>query len=225
VTVNSPEEAARLGERLGVAQPRPAVALIGGAASMSDAQVDALTELLAQALVPVMQAVRGIVVDGGTDCGVARAVGRARQTAGGDFPLVGVVPEAAAREASPSGGWQFEPHHTHVVRVPGQRWGDEAPWLSLVASSLAAGGPSLTLVANGGTVTYKDVRESLKAQRQVIVLSGSGRTADDLSRGVLGHEDATADAQAIACSPLMRLHRVDDSAGLLRLLRDRLILS
>ena len=33
---------------------------------------------------------------------------------------------------------QFEPNHTHFVIVPGSDWGDESPWITWVASELAA---------------------------------------------------------------------------------------
>jgi len=46
---------------------------------------------------------------------------------------------------------ELERHHTHFVLVPGNEWGDESPWLADVADTLAAGEPSVTIVASSGT--------------------------------------------------------------------------
>jgi hypothetical protein len=42
--------------------------------------------------------------------------------------------------------------HTHFILTPGSDWGDEAPWLSRLASVLAGDAPSLTLLINGGAI-------------------------------------------------------------------------
>src|SRR5450432_360755 len=121
------------------------------------------------------------VVDGGTDSGVMRVIGQAHHTAGASFPLVGVAAEGTvvlpgARPAPDAG--TLDPHHTLVILVPGDTWGDESRWLSRVAAAIADGRPSVTLVVNGGELTYGDIEHSLEARRPVIVLAGTGRTAD-----------------------------------------------
>jgi hypothetical protein len=102
-----------------------------------------------------------VVIDGGTDAGVMRLIGRARTRAAATFPLVG-VPAAGtvrfpgkhwrARRRWPlkhPGGrrrWPLDAHHSHFVLVPGTAWGDEAPWIARVATELAGGWPSLTVL-------------------------------------------------------------------------------
>jgi hypothetical protein len=96
----------------------------------------------------------------------------------------------------------LEPNHTHVVVVPGSAWGDEVPWLSAVAGAVATGARSITLLANGGEIAYRDVQASLAARRQVFVLSGTGRAADQIARAA-ATESAEPKALAIAQSPLV----------------------
>ena len=45
---------------------------------------------------------------------------------------------------------------------------------------LAAGGPSATVVANGGGITLDEVAANVKAGRPMILIEGSGRAADAL---------------------------------------------
>ena len=106
----------------------------------------------------------------------------------------------------------LEPHHTQFVLVPGTDWGDESPWLADVADALARGAPSLTLVVNGGVITYDDATASLARGRPVLVLAGTGRTADAIAHARTG-SDGDPRAMAIASSPHTSVVAVDDSDG------------
>ena len=74
----------------------------------------------------------------------------------------------------------LDPHHSHFLLVPGDRWGDESPWLMAAAERLAAGCGTLLLVAGGGEVTRHDVQQRLSQGGRVLALAGSGGTADAL---------------------------------------------
>ncbi len=74
----------------------------------------------------------------------------------------------------------LDPHHSHFLLVPGERWGDESPWLTAAAECLAGGQGSLMLVAGGGEVTRRDVLHRLRQRGRVLALAGSGGTADAL---------------------------------------------
>jgi SLOG in TRPM, prokaryote len=147
------------------------------------------------------------VVDGGTDAGVMRLMGRARAETGAAFPLVGV---AAAGTISLPGvppprpdAAPLEPNHTHFVLVPGSTWGDEARWLARVASALAAGAPSVTVLVDGGETAWEDAAVSVEAGRPVIAVSGSGRAADTLVGAIRG-EASDGRARELAISGLLR---------------------
>jgi hypothetical protein len=91
-----------------------------------------------------------------------------------------------------------------VVLVPG----DESPWLDRVATAIAAGRPSATLLVNGGSITYDDVERSLASRRPVLVLAGTGRAADEVT---LARAGGSVDPRArrIAGSALVSVLDVD----------------
>src|SRR5579863_933503 len=73
---------------LGIAAARPVLVLVGGAGGMSREHMTALAGAVGQ----MMRALGdwgAAVVDGGTDSGVMRVIGQARDSAGASFPLVG----------------------------------------------------------------------------------------------------------------------------------------
>ncbi|MFD7654744.1 hypothetical protein ACFV4N_12275 [Actinosynnema sp. NPDC059797] len=170
---------------LGLPSGRPVLVVVGGADLMDRSRVAGLERVLRD-LVPVLDACGAVVLDGGTDSGVMRAAGRARAAAGGRFPLVGVVVEELAGSAVP------EPNHTGLVLVPGRRWGDEAPWLADLAGVVAGAAPSLTVLANGGAVAWEDAEHSVRRDRPLVVLRGTGRTADEIAAGAGGRAAALA---------------------------------
>jgi hypothetical protein len=195
----------------------PVLVLVGGAGGLEAGDEAQLAELIRDYLVPVMVRNGGSVVDGGTDSGIMRAIGSARSDAGAQFPLIGVASVGTVRssDSTPAAESQAEvdPNHTHIVLVPGQEWGDESPWLSEVASALSRGHRSATMLVNGGEIAYRDVHHSLKAGRPVIVLAGSGRTADAIASAA---SDPSAEERSarIAASPLVVFVSVDEPAAL-----------
>jgi hypothetical protein len=112
-------------------------------------------------------------------------IGQARAKLGASFPLIGVTAGGTVKPDDSTVGRaavaSLEPNHTHVVLVPGARWGDESSWLADVASWVAGDAPSVTVVVNGGEVTVGDAERSVAAGRPVLVVAGSGRAADELA--------------------------------------------
>ncbi|MFI9813774.1 hypothetical protein [Saccharothrix variisporea] len=184
-------------DRLGVRRGRPVLALVGGAGGMSPAESERVRDLLRE-LLPALAARGAAVVDGGTDVGVMRVIG---DLADG-LPLVGVVAEGALGDTA------LEPHHVHVF-VPGEAWGDESPWLAKAVSVLADGSPSVTLLVNGGDITYTDAAHSIEHGRPVVVLADTGRTADAIAAAA-GGVSSDHRAVAIAGSGLTRVVTAED---------------
>jgi hypothetical protein len=129
------------------------------------------------------------VVDGGTDSGVMQLLGRARADLRAAFPLVGVAAEK--KIVLPGDGTEqvdrapLEPNHSHLCWCQVAR-GDESPWLARMATALAGGLPSVTVLINGGAIALQDVAHSLAAGRPVLVIAGSGRTADRIAAALKG---------------------------------------
>ncbi|MEV0803212.1 hypothetical protein AB0I34_36365 [Kribbella sp. NPDC050281] len=184
----------------------PVLVLVGGAGGLEAHHEVAVSVLIRDCLIPVLTQAGATVVDGGTDSGIMRAIGAARSDTGAHFQLVGVaaagtVPSPGDAETAQA---EVDPNHTHIVLVPGKVWGDESPWLSQVASALSVGHRSATLLVNGGEIAYSDVQQSLAVGRPLIVLAGSGRTADAIASAA---SDPSVDerAQRIAASPLVQI--------------------
>ena len=160
-------------------------------------------------------------VDGGTRAGVMRLFGETRAAHGPSFPLVGVV--AAGMVKLPGqpvhrdDQADLEPNHTHFIVVPGDEWGAESPWIACAATQLAEHRPSITVLINGGQIAYSDVERSVEAGRRVVVIAGSGRTADTLADALAG-SSGDARAAGLATSGLLTSIPANDTAALVAFL-------
>ena len=193
-------------DRVGLRRERVVIVLVGGAGGMSEQDLANMAKLLRSEIVPLAERRDAVVIDGGTDSGVMRLIGRARSSSGGRFPLVGVAVEGTVvlpgtAPSSPD-SVELEPHHTLFLLVPGTQWGDEVGWMTDVARVVAGSRSSVTVLVNGGQIAYGDVAASLGSGRPVVVLAGSGRAADAIAEARAGN-GGDRRAVEIAASPLM----------------------
>jgi hypothetical protein len=179
---------------VGLTDPRPVLVLVGGAANLSEGVAPALLRLF-ERMAPQLDALGAAVIDGGTAFGVMALMGQARRCTGARFPLIGIAPQGVVTidtgepdppigtdgKDSKDGKARLDADHTHFMLVPGDGWGDESPWISAVADRLARGRGTLMLVAAGGEITRLDVMHRLRTGGRVLVLAGSGGTADRLA--------------------------------------------
>lgn len=167
----------------------PVIVLIGGGIDEKQADV---TQRAIQTIARVAENMNALVICGGTDMGVMAEIGQMRTQNHYKFPLVGITLEDLVTwPEGPSSikflwwgkqRWQLEPHYSHFILVPGSEFGDESPWIVDAATALSKGHRSVTILINGGEVSRKDIELSLEHGRQVIVLSRTGRLADEISR-------------------------------------------
>jgi hypothetical protein len=199
VQVSEATELPAATEVLGLHPPRPTVVVVGGAAGLDKARIDGLPAVFATGIAPVMGRCGAVGVDGGTPFGVMRLFGEARAAGEAAFPLVGVVAAGPVKlprgQAFAHAETVLEAHHSHFVVVPGDEWGSEAPWIARTATVLAGARPSITVLVNGGQIAYADVQHSVEAGRRVVVVAGSGGTADVFADALAG---APADHRAAA---------------------------
>lgn len=177
-------------EQIGLGDSRPVLVVVGGANNISETDFLRIQRLFVEVLAPIAENLGAYVVDGGTDAGIMRFMGAARTQIGAKFALIGVASESkvalpnhskTATDLTP-----LEPNHTHFVLVPGSDWGDESPWISDIATVLSCSAPSVTVLLNGGEITFKDAFYSVNHGRLVVVIAGSGRTADILASALDG---------------------------------------
>jgi hypothetical protein len=207
VRVGADTDLAGAANELGVGS-RAVLVVVGGASKMSSRERRRLAPLFTEVLAPLAQRLRTTVIDGGTDTGVMSMMGSARSEGGWRFPLVGVIVERLTNHSAHASvnAADLEPNHTHFVFVPGSEWGEEAPWLARLATVVSGSEHSATVLVNGGDIAVSDVRHSIDAGRPVVVLDGSGRTADALAAAVRGERADDAFA-TLAASGLV--HAVD----------------
>jgi hypothetical protein len=86
----------------------------------------AIARILTGQILSALDGWGAAIVDGGTDSGVMRVMGRVRDATSASFPLIGVAAMgnviAPGIRAQPDAA-ELEPHHTHFVLVPGAVWG------------------------------------------------------------------------------------------------------
>ncbi|MEO1147856.1 MAG: hypothetical protein AAFY26_19930 [Cyanobacteria bacterium J06638_22] len=188
-------------------RPSPVVVLIGGASRLSPSDQQLVRSLFSQVLSPLAQSLGAIVIDGGTDVGIMQMMGCARHAQQATFPLLGIAPVGCV--ALPNQPLlnddmvYLEPHHTQFLLIPGDKWGAEAAWIARVASLLAQKQPSVTVLINGGEVSWLDAQENVDEGRPLITIAGSGRTADALAKALDGNV-TDARAQRIIASGLVQ---------------------
>jgi SLOG in TRPM, prokaryote len=194
-------------EQIGLSGSHSVLVVVGGASNISEVDFLRIKRLFTEVLAPIAESLGAYVVDGGTDAGVMQLMGEARTQIGAKFALIGVTPKnkvALPNQQKPAADLTtLEPNHTHFVLVPGDKWGDESPWISRVATVLANNAPSLTILLNGGEITFEDAFSSVDTGRLVVVIAGSGRTADILADALRG-EGTDERAKKLAKSGILQ---------------------
>jgi hypothetical protein len=134
------------------------------------------------------------VIDGGTQAGVMALMGEALAKAGRTAPYVGVLPAHAEVEpGGPHGEDILEPHHSHFVLIESDEWGSESKIMCDLATYLSAQAPSLVLLVNGGEIALQDIEWNVRQGREIVVVAGSGRLADEIAEAVRQPERKTRD--------------------------------
>ena len=181
---------------------RPVLVLVGGAAGLEAHRAELVQNIL-RLVAQTAERLGAAIIDGGTQSGIIALMGRTYAEGKFSFPLLGVAVEQMVRwPGSDNVGARAEldPHHTHFLLVPGNKWGDESLWLTQSAQVLAQDSPTLTLLINGGEISRQDVNCSLHAGIPVLVMEGTGRLADELAQS--------------APSPLLHVVAANDAATL-----------
>jgi SLOG in TRPM, prokaryote len=219
---------AALVSALALPRPRPLVVLNGGTGELPPELAGALGPPLADGLAGMVANGDVTVLDGGTDAGIFAVLGAGLAERPGRGCSVGVAPEELVtwpgRRRPPRDAVALEPHHSHFVLVEGSDWGAETATMFALAAALSEGTRSVAVVANGGAIVRDETRANLAQRREVVVLAGSGRFADELAAAARGQAEPT-DPLTAAMARDPHLTVVDLGEGrdaLVGLLRHRL---
>jgi hypothetical protein len=176
------------GEIVRALQLQPAQGLVVLNGSTTDDEPDErLRALLTDGLARLAADDGLTVVTGGTDAGVFALFGSGL---GDQSPVacIGVAPLGRVtwpgRTDPPDDAVALEPHHSHFVLVDGDAWGDETGTMLRLAAALAGDGASVAVLAGGGEGAKRELLGHVRAGRDVVVLSGTGRVADDVAVAV-----------------------------------------
>lgn len=205
--------------RLDLPPPRGTIVVNGSTAPLERDVRDRLAEVVVHGVAKLAAHDGLTVVTGGTDAGVFRLLGPPLARAAA--PVVGVAPRgrvswpgmrsrAGFTELEP-----LEPHHSHFVLVEGDEWGDETGVLLALAGALAERAAVVAVLCGGGFVSRTEVLGHVRAGRPVVVLAGSGRLADDITRArALDERSRAGDPQMaeIAGAPVVAVVPVGDGA-------------
>jgi hypothetical protein len=118
-----------------------------------------------------------VILSGGTDAGIFRLLGEVVSTMEFSGPVIGVAPRGKIYREH---GTPIEPHHSVVLLVDVEAWGEETSTLITLSRLLAARGPIVAVIAGGGDHTRVEVAAHQQAGTPVILLRGTGRLADEL---------------------------------------------
>jgi hypothetical protein len=165
-------------EELQIPHPKTVIVLVGGAggiASLDESAVRKATDIVAR----LAEETQSVVIDGGTQAGIMTEIGKQRKRKKFSFPLIGVVFDSLLMRKEPQS--ILDPNHTHFFLIPGQDWGDESVWISKIATNIAGGKKSITVLVNGGKISRTDVEYSLLENRPAFVMRGTGRLADEIT--------------------------------------------
>ncbi len=94
--------------------------------------------------------------------------------------------------------------------------------MTSTVDAIGGGGPSVTVLVDGGETAWEDVAESVLALRPVIVVDGSGRVADTLAAALAGKE-AEGRAMELAKSGLLQAIRFNQGSAALATLTRRML--
>jgi hypothetical protein len=163
---------------LDIPHPKPAIVLVGGAGGIGF--MDKFPMRKAVGIVAQLAEESGaVVLDGGTQAGIMTEIGSQRKKHKFTFPLVGVVFDALLMKEEPAS--ILDANHTHFLLIPGEDWGAESSWIAKIATVVAGGHRSITVLVNGGKISRSDVEYSLMAKRPTFVMRGTGRLADEIT--------------------------------------------
>jgi hypothetical protein len=180
VNISEEKEIPEALNELEIPHPKPVIVLVGGAGGIGWWDKFPMGKAI-RIVARLAEEAGSVVVDGGTQAGIMKEIGRQRTRNKFSFPLVGVVFDSLLMKEDPES--ILDPNHTHFFLIPGEDWGDESAWISKLATAIAGDKKSITVLVNGGQISRTDVGYSILEDRPTFVMRGTGRMADQITLG------------------------------------------
>ncbi|MCB0167644.1 MAG: hypothetical protein KDI79_25685 [Anaerolineae bacterium] len=225
VRVNAETDARQIIDALSLPTCMRLLMLSGGANNMAADKMSRLTALFAAIGRVIVQ--DGItVIDGGTESGVMKLMGEALGRAGRTKTAhIGVLPaHVPMAEDGTTAEDMLEPNHSNFVLVEGDEWGSEVEQMYRLAAFLSQHAPSVALLVNGGEIALREIELNVEQGREIMVLVGSGRLADDITRAIRNSDEPVSDrVKAVVQQGRFTLVDLDEPPDvLITLLRQKL---
>jgi len=174
---------------LGLPEPKAVFLVIGGTKNnaIDEALKTRLTHLFRYGLVPALERVGGMVLDGGTQAGIIELLGESLQSEASVALRVGVAPFGKVtwpgQPADEKRHWQLDPNHTHFAVVEdGQTWGDETKVLFELANCFSKRSPVMVILIGGGDQTKVEALLAVRKGWPLFILEDTGRLAKTLAK-------------------------------------------
>ncbi|MDM8547474.1 SLATT domain-containing protein [Candidatus Venteria ishoeyi] len=185
-------------------QAKALISISGGADGLEAEKSSRLQQLFSRGIAVAAAETGADLIDGGTDSGVMAMMGQGVADRNYRSRLIGVIPaplvdlsensldvaklpaeegalEAPSTPAQSSASAKLESNHSHFVLADAPDWGEEIPLKNRIIEKMAQHIPTLSILVNGGDLSRTEILHSVRMGWPVIVISGSGRLADEIT--------------------------------------------
>jgi len=187
VSATATDEPAAILEALDIGKPDSVVLLIGGADELDPNLSPQIETLFREGLLTVATENNALIVDGGTEAGVMKLIGRASTASRHRTKLLGVAPAGkvgypgASESAAAAAEAALDPNHSHFVLVDGSEWSDATEVMFNLVTELAKESRVVAVLINGGDEAREEIARTARLGWPVIAVKGSGRLADNVA--------------------------------------------
>ncbi|MEL6310120.1 MAG: hypothetical protein AAFN11_12925 [Chloroflexota bacterium] len=211
--------------------PRPTIFITGGASKMSAEDIERTRTLIEDCIAAFAEQHKITIVDGGTEAGVMDMMGDARRKHQYKFPLVGVAPFGKVsfpQHENKNGEAELQDGHSHFVLVESDEWGGESEMIVGLTKAIAQGAtPMVGVLINGGKIAEREVylaSATGENRMPLIIIDGSGRTADNISTAFKTQQTDSDLIRAIIKGADIRLTALEDGTEALQKELERVFL-
>jgi SLOG in TRPM, prokaryote len=184
---------------LGIQAPRNVILITGGASTMDKESDNELFPLLMNGIVRPATALDALILDGGTQTGVMALIGLGVAQQQHRPTLLGVAADGMVLYPGKTTGTNehavpLDPNHSHFILVETDTWGQETKTMYELVRFLSREHASVAILVNGGEIARKEALYNVRQGRPLIIIEGSGRTADEIAHAM--HDAAFSSSYA-----------------------------